>query len=321
MPNDTPTRNLSKRFREHLLAEKLLPHGGGVVVGVSGRRDSVALLHLLHGSARELGLDLVVAHVQHGNTPERAADAAFVRDLAGNLNLPFDLFVDEQPASDEPERTSERARYFERVRSRVQAAAVATGETLDDAAEALLETLVGGGDAAPLSPLGGSSSMQPLLPFTGTECQTFLAERGLPFRQDPDALRLATTRKKLRLLIFPLLRRHVERSTPENLAAAARLLADDEALLEEIARAARSEAGWRKTQGGITLDHRRWAALPPALRRRILADAARTASASLSRSELLDADTRCRLLHPDSSVAVGALNITLARGTLTFVKP
>jgi hypothetical protein len=159
------------------------------------------------------------------------------------------------------------------------------------------------------------------LPFTHEECRTFLTGRGLEFLRDPDVLSPKTTRKKLRLLILPLLRRHVEHSALENLAAASRLLADDEDVLREIAKAARSETGWTQTESGVSLDHRRWSALPAALRRRLLAEAANSVSAPLSRSELLDLDARCRSPHPDYPATVGALNITLTRGMLFLSSP
>jgi tRNA(Ile)-lysidine synthase len=57
------------------------------LVGVSGGADSVALLHLLAAAGFR---ELVVCHFDHGlRGGESAADADFVRELAGNLRLPF----------------------------------------------------------------------------------------------------------------------------------------------------------------------------------------------------------------------------------------
>src|SRR5262245_29337844 len=62
------------------------------VVAVSGGSDSVGLLRMLHGLGPGLGLELSVAHLDHGVRGDAArADAEFVASLAGSLGLPFDL--------------------------------------------------------------------------------------------------------------------------------------------------------------------------------------------------------------------------------------
>lgn len=64
----------------------LLKKAGSVVVGLSGGRDSVALLHLLH----EAGLQVVVCHVHHGiRGADADADAAFCRMVADALGVDF----------------------------------------------------------------------------------------------------------------------------------------------------------------------------------------------------------------------------------------
>src|SRR5436190_12162733 len=82
--------------------------GSRWVVAVSGGSDSVAMLRLLHGS----GLDLSVAHLDHGARGDASeADARFVADLAGALELPFDLghWRPERPAHFEAD--ARKARY------------------------------------------------------------------------------------------------------------------------------------------------------------------------------------------------------------------
>src|SRR3989441_1854788 len=55
--------SLLSRLRHHLSRTRLLAEPGTAVLAVSGGADSVALLDLLHALAPELGLKLVVAHV------------------------------------------------------------------------------------------------------------------------------------------------------------------------------------------------------------------------------------------------------------------
>ncbi len=313
---------LPARFRKHLLEDAVLPKGGSVIVGVSGRRDSVALLHLLHEIADDLDLHLIVAHVQYGEGGAHDADAAFVREAAKTFNIPLDLFIEDQPASDLRRRKDERRRYFVHVRTRLGATAIATGETLDDAAEEFLATLVS--DHGP--PLSGSPAedvfARPLLPFSREECRAFLKDRGISFRPDPDALSLDTKEKKLRLLIVPLLRRHVESAVLQNVAAAASLTADSELFLARLVSAARSEVDWHARDGTVSVNHRQWSALPVVLRRGLLSDISQTISPTdpLARSALLELDQRCRHLADGATTALGGLNASRSHGTLRLTR-
>ncbi len=56
----------------------LLPKPGKYVVAVSGGVDSVMLLHMLQ---KQEGLDLVVAHFDHGIRVDSAKDRLFVQKL------------------------------------------------------------------------------------------------------------------------------------------------------------------------------------------------------------------------------------------------
>src|SRR6266853_2030315 len=70
---------------------RLLGEPGIAVLAVSGGADSVALLDLLHGLAPELGLSLVVAHVDHGIRPDSGAVAQAVAQLAERYAVPFEV--------------------------------------------------------------------------------------------------------------------------------------------------------------------------------------------------------------------------------------
>ena len=67
------------------------PPGKRYLIGVSGGRDSVALLHALHGLGYR---KLVVCHVDHALRGRASTqDALFVKRLAQRLGLAFDYHV------------------------------------------------------------------------------------------------------------------------------------------------------------------------------------------------------------------------------------
>ena len=81
--------NLLHRFQRHLDSSGLFPAGSRVLVAVSGGADSVALLHLLHHSTIPLRLHLEAAHLDHALRPDSPADAAHVRALCAQLQVPL----------------------------------------------------------------------------------------------------------------------------------------------------------------------------------------------------------------------------------------
>ncbi len=117
------------------------------VAAVSGGGDSVGLLRVLHQLAGPLGLQLSVAHLDHGVRGEEArADAAFVAALAGSLGLPFVLGAWQPTRSGHFESDARRARYgwLTEVAMVRGAAVIAVGHTLDDQAETILHRIVRG---------------------------------------------------------------------------------------------------------------------------------------------------------------------------------
>src|SRR3989441_2118954 len=79
---------LLSRLRGHLARTRLLGEPGIALVAVSGGADSVALLDLLHTLAPELGLSLIVAHVDHGIRSDSRTVARAGGEAAERHELP-----------------------------------------------------------------------------------------------------------------------------------------------------------------------------------------------------------------------------------------
>jgi tRNA(Ile)-lysidine synthase len=81
---------LPNRVLAHIRSARLFREPGEALVAVSGGADSVALLDLLNGMAAELGLRLVVAHVDHGIASDSRTVAQSVKNLAATYGVPFE---------------------------------------------------------------------------------------------------------------------------------------------------------------------------------------------------------------------------------------
>ena len=220
------------------------------LVGVSGGRDSVALLHgLVGGGYRRL----VVCHLDHGLRGEPGeADARFVGEMAAGLGLNFETHRADVAALAEAEGESREAagresrrRFFAAVARRRRCFALFLAHHADDRVETLLLHLLRGAGPAGLGamavesrqrvPLPGSKRpvalrlLRPLLGVWRTEINDFLTASGLPWREDPtNADPNHATRNRLRLEALPALARAMAREVAPALWRAAELLAEEE---------------------------------------------------------------------------------------------
>src|SRR2546423_8095140 len=129
--------SLHHEFRTHL-SPLPLPAGTGLVA-VSGGPDAVVLLDLLVQTQDRHGLNLVVAHADHGIHPQSARVAEQVRALAASYRLPFE--TDQLRLGASAGETLARARryaWLESVRVQVEAGVIFTAHQADDQVETVL---------------------------------------------------------------------------------------------------------------------------------------------------------------------------------------
>ena len=111
---------LTAEFRKHI-ASLSLPKAPALVA-VSGGPDSIVLLDLLAASREVHGLELIVAHVDHGIHPDGARVAADVRMLGASYDLP--VYVGELALGADAGETrarAERYAWLEALRSGLSA--------------------------------------------------------------------------------------------------------------------------------------------------------------------------------------------------------
>ncbi|OYT71976.1 MAG: tRNA lysidine(34) synthetase TilS [Chloracidobacterium sp. CP2_5A] len=263
---------------------------GGVVVAVSGGMDSMTLLHALHAWRGPDGAGwLHVAHLDHGlRGAASEADAQLVAETAARMGLSWTLEkadIGQLAAAERGnlEAVARRVRYafLQRVAEQLGAAFVATAHTQSDQAETILLRLTRGTSSdgltaiARLRPLAEGSTAQLIRPFLATpraRIADYARRHKVPFREDETNRDLTRARNRLRQVVIP----ELERLNPrlgDALARLARLASEDRDYLATVAadwlRAHARRAGERRALPVAEL-----AALPPAIRRRVLHQAA-----------------------------------------------
>ena len=219
------------------------------LIGVSGGRDSVVLLHQL----LDIGFkELVVCHLDHGLRAESAGDARFVADLAAKYGLESVIARQDVAARASLRRQSletagREARYglFVQLARNRDCPRLFLAHHADDLVETFLFNLFRGAAA------GGLTGMRPLTTrtFDGTplhisrpllstwreEIDAYAAQHRLAFREDASNADLRHTRNRLRHEIIPAIERGLGREIRRAVWRAAEILRAEDELLASLA--------------------------------------------------------------------------------------
>ncbi len=289
-----PPRGLVQRLDQELHESGLLAPKARLLVAVSGGADSVALLRLLlaiNGSDH-WNWTLAVAHVDHGIRGRASAvDARFVRDLAGELELPFILRSLKLSAdsSEDVARQGRLAALYKmatgRVRGKSAFDAVVTAHHADDQAETIVMRIMRGTGIEGLAGIasdttvGGLRLLRPLLEIRRQELHGYLREIAQDWREDKTNASTRYLRNRMRQTVMPML----DVIWPRGVAALGRLgqLAAEaqQALDAEVDRRLKA-APPRAGKTAIVVSREMLRSAPPAIGSEILRRAIETAGGS-----------------------------------------
>lgn len=232
--------------------EKLLrdfPPSGRYLIGVSGGRDSVALLHELvrHGYQK-----LIVCHLNHhlrGRASD--ADARFVQKLATRYDLPAETgsmdvraLARKRKVSLETAAREARYAFFAKVARRRRCRTIFLGHHADDLVETFLINLFRGTGPAGLVSIREQATrevdgvsitiLRPFLHVWRGEIDLYIKKHRLAFREDATNRDLTPLRNRIRRRIIPYLEKSVGRSIRENIWRTAQIAAEEESFFENL---------------------------------------------------------------------------------------
>ena len=206
-------------------------------LAVSGGADSTALLAALADLRETLGFRAVVLHVDHGLRPDSHDDARFVEALAARFGLPCRTLrarIRRRPR-ESLEMAARRTRlaFFARMTRELGLDAIATGHHADDVAETFIMRMARGAGPEglaglkPVSHVDGITFIRPLLGLRDSDLRAYLRRRGLTWREDSTNADTSILRNKVRHVILPFLREHLDPHITEHLCKSAAILRGD----------------------------------------------------------------------------------------------
>jgi tRNA(Ile)-lysidine synthase len=252
------------------------PSRRSYLIGVSGGRDSVTLLH----SLVDLGYkNLIVCHLNHqlrGRASE--ADARFVEKLAAKYDVDLVAgstnvrkFAAKKKMSIEAAGRAARYSFFAKVAKRKRCRTIFLGHHADDLAETFLINLFRGAGPAGLSGIREMAErrvddvdltlVRPLLRAWRDDIDQYVRKHRLKFREDASNKDLSPLRNRVRRQIIPYLEQKLGRNIRQSIWRAAMIAVEEENWLEQMANGQADDAD---------LFVEKLRALPVALQRRTI---------------------------------------------------
>jgi tRNA(Ile)-lysidine synthase len=251
------------------------PLNGRYLIGVSGGRDSIALLH----SLGEIGFkNLVVCHLNHQLRGRSSnADARFVEKLAAKYDLEAEIgsanvraLASKRKTSIETAGREARYRFFAKTAKRRKSKTIFLAHHADDLVETFLINLFRGAGAAGLSGMRNVSThrigdvnlivVRPLLGVWRQEIDSYLREHRIKFREDASNQNLNSLRNRIRHRIIPFLEKALGRNIRLAIWRAAAIAGEEEDWMD----------GQLPDVSDVELSVAKLRALPVALQRRAI---------------------------------------------------
>jgi tRNA(Ile)-lysidine synthase len=219
------------------------------LVGVSGGRDSVALLHWLVESGYH---NLIVCHLNHQLRAGCAkADARFVAQLAADYKLEFELQSANVRALSASKKISiemagriARYGFFAQVAKRKRCRTLLLGHHADDLVETFLINLFRGAGATGLAGMREISTrrvedveltiVRPFLAVWRSDINQYVQRERLKFREDASNRDLSPLRNRIRHDVIPYLEKTLGRNIRASVWRAAVITAEEESFFDEL---------------------------------------------------------------------------------------
>lgn len=254
---DSVIVKLQQKVLNAIKANRLTEPGDVVVVGVSGGPDSVCLLHILRALSEHLRIKLHAIHVNHMLRPEEAPiDEAYTEALCRRMDIPLmtihinvAAMAKELGMSVEEAGREARYREFEKYAGEIGAAKIAVAHNRNDQAETVMMHIIRGAGTAGLAGMEykRGAVIRPLLQVSRREIEQYCEAAELSPRTDSSNLKTDFTRNKIRLELFPFIKKKFGTDMAESLCRLSMHAAEDSEYLESCAlhayHACREESG------------------------------------------------------------------------------
>lgn len=241
-----------------------------LIIGVSGGSDSMCLMDVMLRIAKKEQLSLIVAHVNYGLRGEDADQDQYLVELVARENqLPCETLVVRGGAGqNEDQWRAIRYDFFEKIRSKYDAAGIVVAHNQNDQAETFLLHLLRGSGLAGLVGMRFVSDnhvIRPLLSVPLEEIKKYCKIHDIAYHHDRTNDDVSYARNKIRKELIPYLQENYNVQIVTTITRAAETIADDLRCVN-----AHVDIFWKKQHDHIVFSVQTFCGLSVAMQRRSL---------------------------------------------------
>ena len=254
----------------------LIEKNDKIVIGVSGGPDSICLLHVLYGLKEKLGIEIVVAHVNHMLRDVADLETEYVQNFCKKLGIECyvkkaDILEISKTQKKGTEEVGRQIRYdfFDEVAKKTNSNKIATAHNSNDRAETVILNILRGSGLSGLKgiePIRDNKYIRPLINTDRQDIENYCNDNKLEPKYDKTNNENIYTRNKVRNTVIPYIKKEFN---PNIIKTINRLSREENEYLQAITKQEFENLLIEKTEN-IILDLHKFNSLNLVIKRRLI---------------------------------------------------
>ena len=269
------TEEVLKTIETYNLIEK----NDKIVIGVSGGPDSICLLHVLYGLKEKLGIEIVVAHVNHMLRDVADLETEYVQSFCKKLGIECyvkkaDILEISKTQKKGTEEVGRQVRYdfFDEVAKKTNSNKIATAHNSNDRAETVILNILRGSGLSGLKgiePIRDNKYIRPLINTDRQDIENYCNDNKLEPKYDKTNNENIYTRNKVRNTVIPYIKKEFNPNIIKTINRLSSLATEENEYLQAITKQEFENLLIEKTEN-IILDLHKFNSLNLVIKRRLI---------------------------------------------------
>lgn len=257
----------------------LIEKNDKIVIGVSGGPDSICLLHVLYGLKETLGIEIVVAHVNHMLRDVADLETEYVQSFCKKLGIECyvkkaDILEISKTQKKGTEEVGRQVRYdfFDEVAKKTNSNKIATAHNSNDRAETVILNILRGSGLSGLKgiePIRDNKYIRPLINTDRQDIENYCNDNKLEPKYDKTNNENIYTRNKVRNTVIPYIKKEFNPNIIKTINRLSSLATEENEYLQAITKQEFENLLIEKTEN-IILDLHKFNSLNLVIKRRLI---------------------------------------------------
>lgn len=257
----------------------LIEKNDKIVIGVSGGPDSICLLHVLYSLKEKLGIEIVVAHVNHMLRDVADLETEYVQSFCKKLGIECyvkkaDILEISKTQKKGTEEVGRQVRYdfFDEVAKKTNSNKIATAHNSNDRAETVILNILRGSGLSGLKgiePIRDNKYIRPLINTDRQDIENYCNDNKLEPKYDKTNNENIYTRNKVRNTVIPYIKKEFNPNIIKTINRLSSLATEENEYLQAITKQEFENLLIEKTEN-IILDLHKFNSLNLVIKRRLI---------------------------------------------------